>query len=320
MKHLGNRPVAAGIGLVLAGSLAAAGCASPGEPAGQAKPASQSRPASLSSLTRPAGTCTQAASAPVLASSLSHRGPAPGWTLPGANVQNTRDVASPINSANVSRLGVAWTVPISSAASAAGAAGDYAATPVVVHGVVYTQDLDSNVMAISLATGKVLWTHDYNSPNGGPDGVNVVGGTVYAATDSAAVALQASTGQQLWSRTLITSGQQGIDMAPGYSRGTVYVSTVPVNVHNSNYNGGGKADSVGAGRQDRSAQVELGRGPEPLGQPGPQLRRRPVGPALVRPAGQPVHRRLEPRPAGRLPPATRGAPAGPGPTCTPTRS
>jgi glucose dehydrogenase len=244
MKHLGNRPVAAGIGLVLAGSLAAAGCASPGESAShasQTKPASQSRPASLSSLTRPAGTCTQAASAPVLASTLSHPGPTPGWTLPGANVQNTRDVASPINSANVSRLGVAWTVPISPAASAAGAAGDYAATPVVVHGVVYTQDLDSDVMAISLATGKVLWTHDYNSPNGGPDGVNVVGGTVYAATATAAVALRASTGQQLWSRTLVRSVHEGVDMAPGYNHGTVYVSTVPVNVAHAGYTGGGKA-------------------------------------------------------------------------------
>ncbi len=60
--------------------------------------------------------------------------------------------------------------------------GAYATTPVIVNGVVYVQDLDSDVFAISLATGKVLWTHAYNSPNGGPDGVNVAGGVVYAAT------------------------------------------------------------------------------------------------------------------------------------------
>ena len=35
-------------------------------------------------------------------------------------------------------------------------------TPVVVNGVVDVQDLESNVMAISLATGKVLWRHAYN--------------------------------------------------------------------------------------------------------------------------------------------------------------
>ena len=78
--------------------------------------------------------------------------------------------------------------------------GNYATTPVVVNGVVYTQDLQSNVMAIKLATGKVLWTHTYNSRNGGPDGVNVAGGVVYAATGSAAVALDAATGKQLWSQ------------------------------------------------------------------------------------------------------------------------
>ena len=98
----------------------------------------------------------------------------------------------------MSTLGVAWCVPVGStgATRAAGLSNGYATTPVVVNGVVYTQDQESNVMAIRLATGKVLWTHDYNSLNGGPDGVNVVGGTVYAATDKAAVALSAATGKQ----------------------------------------------------------------------------------------------------------------------------
>ncbi|HEX6519149.1 MAG TPA: PQQ-binding-like beta-propeller repeat protein [Streptosporangiaceae bacterium] len=156
--------------------------------------------------------------------------PARGWTLPGADLQNTRDVAGPINSSNVSRLGVAWTVPITAPALP----GGYATTPVVVNGVVYLQDLDSNVMAIQLTTGKVLWKHVYNSPNAGPDGVNVVNGTVYTVTASAAVALDAATGTQLWSRTLISNATEGIDMAPGYNHGTVYVSTVPSNVTNPN--------------------------------------------------------------------------------------
>jgi len=113
---------------------------------------------------------------------------------------------------------------------------------VVVNGVVYVQDLESDVLAISLATGKVLWTHDYNSPNGGPDGVNVVNRTVYAATNHAAVALDAATGTQLWSRTLIGNQHEGIDMTPGYNRGTVYVSTVPVNPSTAVvYGGGGQA-------------------------------------------------------------------------------
>ena len=162
----------------------------------------------------------------------------PGWVLPGGNMSNTRDVASAIDSSNVSTLGVAWTVPLPAPTSDF---GDYSATPVVVNGVVYTQDLDSNVTAIRLATGQVLWTHMYNSPNGGPDGVNVVDGTVYATTASAAVALQAATGEQLWSRTLVRNDHEGIDMAPGYNHGTVYVSTVPVNAAHPEYEGNGKA-------------------------------------------------------------------------------
>ena len=141
---------------------------------------------------------------------------------------NTRYVASAITSTNVSKLGVAWTVPLT--IPTAHTDGAYATTPVIVNGVVYVQDLESDVMAISLATGKVLWRHDYNSPNGGPDGVTVAGGVVYAATNSAAVALDAATGAQLWSRTLIGNDHEGIAMAPGYNHGTVYVSTVPANV------------------------------------------------------------------------------------------
>ena len=122
-------------------------------------------------------------------------------------------MASAITSANVSKLGVAWTVPLHTSLSHTD--GAYATTPVIVNGVVYLQDLQSNVMAISLATGKVLWTHTYNSPNGGPDGVNVVGGVVYATTNHAAFALDAATGRQLWSRTLIGNDHEGIDMTPG---------------------------------------------------------------------------------------------------------
>jgi alcohol dehydrogenase (cytochrome c) len=168
---------------------------------------------------------------------------AAAWTLPGGNLQNTRDVASPITSSDVTKLGVAWCVPVESTglAKSAGFADGYATTPVVVHGVVYTQDLESNVMAIQLATGKVLWTHNYSSPNGGPDGVNVAGGTVYAATNRAAVALSAATGRQLWRRTLIGNDREGIDMAPGYNHGTVYVSTVPVNPTVGQYLGGAKS-------------------------------------------------------------------------------
>ena len=221
------RPAVAGVSLALAAGLAVGGCSGSGSP-------------SVASCFARHAAAGQAGSAP---GAPPNPAAAAAWTLPGGNLQNTRDVSSPITSSDVTKLGVAWCVPVEStgAAQGAGLADGYATTPVVVHGVVYTQDLESNVMAIRLATGKVLWTHNYSSPNGGPDGVNVVGGTVYAATNRAAVALSAATGRQLWSRTLIGNDREGIDMAPGYNHGTVYVLTVPVNPTVGEYLGGAKS-------------------------------------------------------------------------------
>jgi outer membrane protein assembly factor BamB len=224
-----------GAALAVAAALIAGGCSGSGT--------SGSTPAPLSCPTKtgtpvtgtaPAAPVTTAAPATTAATAR----PAAGWTQPDADLASTRDVASAITSSNVAKLGVAWTVPLT--ISTTHTAGADAATPVIVNGVVYVQDLESDVLAISLATGQVLWRHDYNSPNGGPDGVTVAGGVVYAATNRAAVALDAATGAQLWSRTLIGNEHEGIDMAPGYNHGTVYVSTVPVNPLVAEYGAGGK--------------------------------------------------------------------------------
>jgi outer membrane protein assembly factor BamB len=158
------------------------------------------------------------------------------WTLPGADPQNTRNVGGPINASNVSTLGVAWTLPI----TAHGAFGAYATTPVAANGVLYTQDLDSNVQAINLTSGKVIWTHKYNSPNEGPNGLTFANGNLYGATNRAAFSLDAATGKQLWTKTLVRNASEGIDMAPGYNDGAVYVSTVPGNP-NTFYAGNGQA-------------------------------------------------------------------------------
>jgi len=216
-----RRSVAAGVALMVAAALAAGGCSGTSSSSSSTL-ACASKPATAVTGSAPAGTGR----------------PAAGWAQPGADLANTRDVASAITSADVKRLGVAWTVPLTN--STAHTDGAYATTPVVVNGVVYVQDLQSDVMAISLATGTVRWRHDYNSPNGGPDGVTVADGVVYAATNHAAVALSAATGAQLWSRTLTGNDHEGIDMTPGYDHGTVYVSTVPVNPQVGEYLAGGK--------------------------------------------------------------------------------
>jgi len=208
-----RRPAMAGAALVVAAGLIAGGCSS--------SSSNSSRTGTLACPSKRGPTVTGTAPAAT-------GRPAAGWAQPDADLASTRYVTSAITSANVSKLGVAWTVPLTM--NTTHTDGAYATTPVIVNGVVYVQDLDSDVFAISLATGKVLWTHDYDSPNGGPDGVNVVGGVVYAATATSGVALDAATGAQLWSRTLIGNDHEGIAMAPGFDNGTVYVSTVPANV------------------------------------------------------------------------------------------
>jgi alcohol dehydrogenase (cytochrome c) len=123
---------------------------------------------------------------------------------------------------------------------ATGSFGSYATTQVVIAGTVYTQDINSNVYSINLKSGKVNWFKKYNSPSVGPNGINVVGGVVYGATAESAFALQATTGEQLWTKKLIRNKNEGIDMAPGVNGGTVYVSTVPGNATGF-YKGNGQA-------------------------------------------------------------------------------
>jgi outer membrane protein assembly factor BamB len=147
------------------------------------------------------------------------------WVYPNADLSNGRATGGPIDSSSVVRLRVAWTLPI----GATSPYGSYAAAPIVVGGVVYSQDLDSNVQAISLQTGRVLWSKRYDSPDDGPNGVVVADGRVFGATATSAFALARATGRQLWSIPLVRNAHEGIDMVPGYHDGVVYVSTVPGN-------------------------------------------------------------------------------------------
>ena len=294
-RRVGCRPAVVGAALVVAAGLIAGGCSS-----------------SSSSRSSRALRCPSKRGAAVTGTSPAATGrAAAGWTQPNADLASTRYVASAITSANVSKLGVAWAVPLTIPTTHTD--GAYAATPVIVNGVVYVQDLDSDVFAIGLATGKVLWRHDYDSPNGGPDGVNVVGGVVYAATAKAAVALNAATGAQLWSRTLIGNDHEGIAMAPGYNRGTVYVSTVPANV-TGQYLPGGEGILWALNAGDRRAGVVLEPGAELVGQSGRQLRRRAVVHAVVRRPGQHLPGYRQPGPDLRHQELAAGEqPARPGP-------
>jgi outer membrane protein assembly factor BamB len=148
-----------------------------------------------------------------------------GSGYPNVNTSNTRFLGGPIDSSNVATLATAWTLPITTKSEY----GSYSSTPVISDGAIFSQDLESNVQAINLKTGKVIWTKKYESPDQGPNGLVVEDGRVYGATTNGAFALNEKTGEQLWAVTLVRNEHEGIDMAPGYHDGIVYVSTVPGN-------------------------------------------------------------------------------------------
>lgn len=156
------------------------------------------------------------------------------WPVAQGDLQSTRAAKnSPIDSSSVATLGVAWEIAT---------ANGITASPVVINGVVYYQDMMSNVFALDLATGEELWRTEYNNSSNGLNGVAVAYGMVFAATgDSAtAFALDSTTGAEIWSAKLTNNNFECIDMAPGVYDNTVYISTNPNNTTYGNYRGGAR--------------------------------------------------------------------------------
>lgn len=148
-----------------------------------------------------------------------------GSGYPNGDLANSRDAEGPIKAANVSELEIAWTLPIKGESSF----GSYASSPIVSKGVIYSQDLASNVQAIEADSGDVLWTKSYELPNLGPNGLVVQDGKVFGVTSSEVFALDEETGKQLWSTILVRNEVEGVNLAPGYDKGIVYASTAPTN-------------------------------------------------------------------------------------------
>jgi alcohol dehydrogenase (cytochrome c) len=170
----------------------------------------------------PASTTNAAAPKPLASGS---------WPYSNGDLSNTRNAAgSRITSANVSRLKEAWTFHITGPAAAGVAStGALAANPIVVNGVVYIQDLDANVYALALATGRLKWEYRLNTPmksGPGPDGVAVVGSTVYGISPTTAFALNARTGKKIWADShLLNKGQGTFEIQPQVANGRVYLAS-----------------------------------------------------------------------------------------------
>src|SRR3954453_12887937 len=146
------------------------------------------------------------------------------WPLPNHDLASTRAMtASAIGRSNVRSLRVAWRFrlhlpPVDS--------GAVTATPVVDGGRVYLQDMRSNVYALELESGRLLWRHSFGDTNPGPNGVAVAGGSVYGATDTTRFALSASDGRLLWTQNLVTPTARFVNVAPQVAQGVVYTSTI----------------------------------------------------------------------------------------------
>jgi alcohol dehydrogenase (cytochrome c) len=142
-----------------------------------------------------------------------------GDAYPNIDLQGTRLAKGSIDSGNVNQLKEAWSLPI----EGTGVYGSYAWAPIVVNGVIYSQDLESNVQAVDLESGDVLWSTKFESPSHGPNGLSVAQGRVYGTTNSEAFALDQKTGKKLWETPL----NGAVDIAPATHSGKVFVSTVP---------------------------------------------------------------------------------------------
>jgi outer membrane protein assembly factor BamB len=124
----------------------------------------------------------------------------------------------------------AWSFKLTGkAAAGVFSTGSLAANPIVQNGVVYVQDLDSNVYALALATGKLRWEYLCDQPvksGPGPNGVAVSGGRVYGLTPTAAFALHATDGRTIWVNDDLLHKDQGtFGIQPQVAGGRVYLAS-----------------------------------------------------------------------------------------------
>lgn len=145
------------------------------------------------------------------------------WTLPNADREGTRTAhGASLDARNVSQLRPSWSFTIPIAPRESGVA---TATPVVSRGVVYLQDMESDVFALSLDDGRVLWRRLLHAGTPGPNGLAVDRGAVFGSTDTTVFALSANTGASRWSHRILHADESFVDVAPLAADGLVYTAT-----------------------------------------------------------------------------------------------
>jgi quinohemoprotein ethanol dehydrogenase len=161
--------------------------------------------------------------------------PGPGWDTNGGSTMNQRySFLKQITTANVRQLTGVWRTHLGGSGTAAKYSGE--GQPIVWKGVIYVTTGNDDVSALSVATGKIIWTHKSNISQKISTvccgwlnrGVGLGDGLVYLGQlDGKVVALSQSTGEQVWSKQLV-QWQKGatITGAPLYMDGKLYIGVV----------------------------------------------------------------------------------------------
>jgi outer membrane protein assembly factor BamB len=162
-----------------------------------------------------------------------------GWPQPGQDYANSRHATgSAIRASTIGQLGPAWSISTPGALTTAA---------LVVGTTVYAEDDHGIVFAIDQQTGRTLWQSVSTGFTVGPEGVAVGSGKVFASTPDGVEALDAGSGQVLWTRRLTQTSTAGVDMQATVVGQRVLIATVPVSV-GVQYQGGdrGKLFAVNA--------------------------------------------------------------------------
>jgi len=145
------------------------------------------------------------------------------WPLPNKDYSSTRSASgSIISSANVHDLKVAWSFPI----PGSGKFGSAATNPLISDNIVYFQDLGSNIFALDLETGDLIWEHLFQEPIGGPNGVSLGFKKIFAPLGAGRViSLNKTTGDEIWRVQLQRTENEFINIQPSIYDGKVFLST-----------------------------------------------------------------------------------------------
>ncbi|MDY6983727.1 MAG: PQQ-dependent dehydrogenase, methanol/ethanol family, partial [Pseudomonadota bacterium] len=133
-----------------------------------------------------------------------------------------------IDDTNVSQLGLQWFVDLPTNQNVE-------TTPLVIDGVMYLTLPWSEVMALDAKTGEMLWHHDPQVP--GDWNINVCcgldnrgaaawnGKIIFGTLDGRLIALNAETGEPVWSTKATPEGRYSITGAPRVADGKVFIGS-----------------------------------------------------------------------------------------------